>query len=280
MCLALIAFQTALEVSRKGDYFNSITRVIDLKGLDDLLKEKTTNPLVAVSGRVASVAPFNCKDNGPLESVFDVKVQLDGETKFVDGFLNGFINLLVGLNQSPLYLEDGTGRVRIEGGEDAVGFEDILKDYVCNIPKTVSEVEKFFESELEMVWKRFLSSMISLGECSKVLYGSALNTGTSLTFVGEAVRDEAGNLMIQKPPTEHDFMVFSGEGSFDKMVDKLKSNSEFYIFYSKIFGTIALAVAVMYGVDFIRRWKKKKNSDNKKSQTAKSDSQGTNISHL
>ncbi|KFK43708.1 hypothetical protein AALP_AA1G162800 [Arabis alpina] len=114
--------------------------------------------------------------------------------------------------------------------------------------------------EQDEVMERMFS-IVSPEEGYKVLYGSALNIGTSLTFVGEAVRDKAGNLMIQKPK-EQPFMVFSGEGSFDKMVDKLKSNSEFYIFCSKIFGTIALAVAVMYGVDFIRRWKKKNFGNN------------------
>lgn len=53
----------------------------------------------------------------------------------------------------------------------------------------------------------------------------------------------------------------------------------FYIFYSKIFGGIAVAVAVMYGVDFLRRWKKK-NFGNKRPKNAKSDSEGTDISHL
>lgn len=48
-------------------------------------------------------------------------------------------------------------------------------------------------------------------------------------------------------------MIFSGEGSFDKMVANLKSNSEFYFFYSKIFGTIAVAIAVVKGVGFVRR---------------------------
>ncbi|CAL9215012.1 unnamed protein product [Arabidopsis halleri] len=37
---------------------------------DDLLKEKTTNLLVVLSGRVASATTFNCKDDGPLGVVF------------------------------------------------------------------------------------------------------------------------------------------------------------------------------------------------------------------
>ncbi|XP_019090997.1 PREDICTED: uncharacterized protein LOC104743308 [Camelina sativa] len=166
------------DIKGKVEHFNSITRVIDLKWLDDLLKEKTTNLLVLVSGRVASAAPFICKFNGPL----------------------------------------GLGVV----------FED------------------------------------------KVICGHALNVGTSLTFVGEAVRDKAGNLMIQKSE-EQRLMVFSEEGSFDKMVENMKSDSEFYIFYSKIFGTIAVAIVVMYGVDFVRKvvlpYVRKKRAENAESDS-------------
>ncbi|CAH8252336.1 unnamed protein product [Arabidopsis lyrata] len=113
-----------------------------------------------------------------------------------------------------------------------------------------------------------------------VLYGQALNIGTSMTVVGEAVRDKAGNLMIQKSK-EQSLMVFCGENSFDKMVGNMKSNSEFYIFYSKIFGTVAVAVAVVYGVDFVRKvllpfvWKKKDLGNNNRSENDNSDSEDT-----
>ncbi|VVA91340.1 unnamed protein product [Arabis nemorensis] len=225
------------------------------------------NPLVVVSGRVASAAPFKCKDNGSFESA-----QVDLERKLVDGFMNGSLNFLARLNQTPWYLEDGTGRVKVVGFEDAVGFYEALKEYV-----------DISESEVVEVLKKLVSPNYSIEEASKVfdaegskvLHGSALNIGTSLTFVGEAVRDKAGNLMIQEPK-EHPFMVFSGEGSFDKMVDKIKSDSEYgqthhvsacylegFIFSTPRFsiGTITVAVAVMYGVDFIRRWKKKKSGN-------------------
>ncbi|CAL9215011.1 unnamed protein product [Arabidopsis halleri] len=90
--------------------------------------------------------------------------------------------------------------------------------------------------------------------------------------------------MIQKSK-EQSLMVFSGENSFDKMVGNMKSNSEpFYIFYSKIFGTVAVAVAVVYGVDFVRKvllpfvWKKKDLGNNNRSENDNSDSEDTDIS--
>ncbi|VVB09170.1 unnamed protein product [Arabis nemorensis] len=231
----------------EADYFNSITRVSELKGLDDLLKGKTMNPLVVVSGRVASAAPFECKHNGPLGFVYENKFEVDSDLKWVDGELMDMsINVLLRAKQTPWYLEDNTGRVNVVVGYDAVGFSKILKEYV-GLPNMKSESD-------------FCEIILSAKEGSKVVYRDALDIGRYLTFVGEAARDKAGNLMIQKPK-EQPFRVFDGEGSFDKMVDKLKSNSEFYIFYSKIFGTVAVAVAIVYGVDFIR-WKKKNSGNN------------------
>ena len=43
---------------------------------DDLLKEKTTNLLVLVSGRVASATTFNSKDGDLLGVVFENTVRL------------------------------------------------------------------------------------------------------------------------------------------------------------------------------------------------------------
>lgn len=95
---------------RKADSFNSITRVADIKCLgnvfcfivsetqlllfyynwfqiykcnehslysDDLLKEKASNLLVVLSGKVASATPFNCKhdDDSSSGDVFEAKVK-------------------------------------------------------------------------------------------------------------------------------------------------------------------------------------------------------------
>lgn len=55
----------------------------------------------------------------------------------------------------------------------------------------------------------------------------------------------------------------------------------FYIFYYKIFGTVAVAVAVVYGVDFVRKvllpfvWKKKDLGNNNRSENDNSDSEDT-----
>ncbi|CAA0204595.1 unnamed protein product [Arabidopsis thaliana] len=175
-------------IKERFEHFNSITRVIDLKKLDDLLKEKTTNLLVLVSGRVASATTFNSKDGDLLGVVFE----------------------------------------------------------------------------------------------NTVIFGQALKVGTSLTFVGEAVRDKAGNLMIQKSK-EQSLIVFSEESSFDEMVNNMKSQSELCVILAKIFGSIAVAIAVVYGVDYARKvllpfvWKKKDLGDSS-SQNGSSDSEDTDIS--
>ncbi|XP_019094406.1 PREDICTED: uncharacterized protein LOC104755772, partial [Camelina sativa] len=146
------------------------------------------------------------------------------------------------------------GRVKVVDARHAVRFDKTVQPFVVK-PLRLGE---------------FFNSLISPEKGSKVICGHALNVGTSLTFVGEAVRDKAGNLMIQKSE-EQRLMVFSEEGSFDKMVANMKSDSEFYIFYSKIFGTIAVAIVVMYGVDFVRKvvlpYVRKKRAENAESDS-------------
>ncbi|CAD5312730.1 unnamed protein product [Arabidopsis thaliana] len=122
----------------------------------------------------------------------------------------------------------------------------------------------------------------ALGFIEIVIFGQALKVGTSLTFVGEAVRDKAGNLMIQKSK-EQSLIVFSEESSFDEMVNNMKSQSELCVMLAKIFGSIAVAIAVVYGVDYARKvllpfvWKKKDLGDSS-SQNGSSDSEDTDIS--
>ncbi|KAL0797808.1 hypothetical protein Bca101_052982 [Brassica carinata] len=231
-CGATACYLWGRKIKGKAVSFNSITRVVDFKWLDELLKEKATNLLVVVSGKVASPTPFNCKnDNGPMGAVFEATLEMGFETKLEDdgGLLNNSFKCLFQVKDTPWYLEDSTGQVKVVGLELATGFLDTLKPQFDMSPSEIfHKIEKREQG-------------------TKLICRGSLDTGTSLTIVGEAARDEAGSLTIQKP-NEHSFMVFIGESSFDEMVGKLKSNSEFYFFYSKIFGTIAVAIAVMKGM--------------------------------
>ncbi|EOA36944.1 hypothetical protein CARUB_v10009854mg [Capsella rubella] len=235
------------KLQRKANYLGSITRVLDLRCLDELLAENTTNLLVVVSGRVGSAAPLNC--NGLLGVLVKEKAKLEGELELENGgSIETSFKFLLREKETPWYLEDSTGQVNVLGVQDAEGFYGILNEYVLDMPA----------SEL-------LNGVV-LPQGTKVLkhncHGRALNIGTFLTFVGEAVKDKAGNVMIQSPK-EQPFRVYSGEGSFDSMIDELKSVSEVNILIGKIFGTIAVALAVLYGVEYIRTvllpfvWKKK-----------------------
>lgn len=238
-CGATACYLWGRRIKGKADSFNSITRVADIKCLDDLLKEKATNLLVVLSGKVASATPFNCKHENDSSSgdVFEAKFEMGYETKKDDdgGLINKSHNFLLQIKETPWYLEDGTGLVKVVRAELADGYVDTLKP-------------QFDMSSMSEIFQRFENPQ----EGSKVICRGALDTATSLTIIGEAARDESGTLSIQKPK-EQSFMIFSGEGSFDKMVGNFKSNSEFYFFYSKIFGTIAVAIAVVKGVGFLRR---------------------------
>ncbi|CAH2037711.1 unnamed protein product [Thlaspi arvense] len=230
-CGATASYFLGSRMKRGADYLNSITRVIHLRQLEDLLTEKPRGLLVVVSGSVASAAPFVCKDNDILQAELHLKIKVED-----GGFIDKTISYLLQRKETPWHLEDSTGRVNIVGAQDALGFDATLQKYRLDRP-AAEILDSLAKPEGAMV-------------SAHSLYGRALNVGTFLTFVGEAVRDKAGNLMIRKPK-EESFMVFSGEGSFDKMVNYIKSESEHHLLFYKISATIAVALAVMYGVDLI-----------------------------
>ncbi|CAF2119271.1 unnamed protein product [Brassica napus] len=108
--------------------------------------------------------------------------------------------------------EDNTGHcVNVVGAESAVVFRDILNKYPLNIT-SIEILKKLVKPEGFKVLKYC---------CHEI----ALNIGASLTFVGEAVRDKAGNIMIQRPK-DLSFLVFVGEDSFNKMVSDRESNAK------------------------------------------------------
>ncbi|CAN7134234.1 unnamed protein product [Brassica rapa subsp. narinosa] len=222
-CGATACYLWGRRIKAKADSFSSITRVVDFKRLDELLKEKASKLLVVVSGKVASAllwAEMGCTET---------ELGDDGSA-----WITKSHNFLFQVKRCPWYLEDSTGVVKVVGAEAADDFLDTLTPH------------------LDMSLSEIFGSIVEPKQGSQTIFRASLDTGTSLTIIGEAARDEAGNLTIQNT-NEQPFRIFSGEGSFDKMVANLKSNSEFYFFYSKIFGTIAFAIVVFKGVSFIRR---------------------------
>lgn len=159
-CGATACYLWGRRIKGKADSLNSITRVADIKCLDDLLKEKATNLLVVLSGKVASATPFNCKHENDSSSgdVFEAK-------------------------ETPWYLEDGTGLVKVVRAELADGYVDTLKP-------------QFDMSSMSEIFQRFENPQ----EGSKVICRGALDTATSLTIIGEAARDESGTLSLFKSP--------------------------------------------------------------------------------
>ncbi|CAN6810711.1 unnamed protein product [Brassica oleracea] len=261
-CGAGVFYLLGREIKRRANYLSNILRVIELKRLGDYLQGDTTNILVVVSGKVGSAEPLNCKQ-GLLSVFVEEKAKVHFEIKLESGHLiKRSLNYLLQQKETSWYLEDNTGRVNVVEAESAVGFRDILNKYPLNIPSSE-------------IFKKLVKP-----EGFKVLkyccHESALNIGASLTFVGEAVRDKAGNIMIQRPK-DLSFLVFGGEGSFNKMVSHRKANAEIYIFFSKVCGTIVVAMAIMYGVHFVRKfllpfeWEKNKDL-RKRSEKTISDS--------
>ncbi|KAJ4879328.1 hypothetical protein Rs2_36382 [Raphanus sativus] len=241
-CGATACYLWGRGFKREVDSFSSITRVVDFKRFFPLspqmscLKRKPRISLLLCPEKLLLQRP-PMADGKPLGSVFQAKAEMGYETKLEDdgsGWITKSQNFLFQLKQTPWYLEDSTGRVKVVGAEFADRFLHALKPQ--------------FDMSLSEIFDRIERPQ----QGSKVICQGSLDTGTYLTIIGEAARDAAGNLTIQKP-NKDSFRIFSGEGSFDNMVADLKSDYEFYLFCSKIFGAIALAIVVMKGVSFIRR---------------------------
>ncbi|KAL0672545.1 hypothetical protein Bca4012_000525 [Brassica carinata] len=128
--------------------------------------------------------------------------------------------------------EDNTGRVNVVEAESAVGFRDILNKYPLNIPS--SEIFK------KLVKPKGFKVL------KYCCHESALNIGASLTFVGEAVRDKAGNIMIQRPK-DLSFLVFGGEGSFNKMVSHRKANADNVDHHTQSYASVLTMGRASYG---------------------------------
>ncbi|CAN6896069.1 unnamed protein product [Brassica oleracea] len=185
-CGATACYLWGRRIKGKADSLNSITRVADIKCLDDLLKEKATNLLVVLSGKVASATPFNCKHENDSSSgdVFEAKVKNSfNSLAWWVSLINKSHNFLLQIKETPWYLEDGTGLVKVVRAELADGYVDTLKP-------------QFDMSSMSEIFQRFENPQ----EGSKVICRGALDTATSLTIIGEAARDESGTLSLFKSP--------------------------------------------------------------------------------
>ncbi|XVE77739.1 hypothetical protein DITRI_Ditri13aG0086800 [Diplodiscus trichospermus] len=218
---------------RDADLLKTVTRVNQLKELAQLLdlESKVLPLIVTISGRVGSDTPINCEHSG-LRAVM---VEETAEQHFLKhndtgSWIQDSALMLSMSKEVPWYLDDGTGHVHVVGARGAAGFA-----------LTVGS-EVFEESGRSM--------MLGVKRIERVL-----PTGSSLTVVGEAVKDDIGTIRIQKP---HKGPFYVSPKSIDELISNLGKWARWYKYTSfglTIFGVFLITKhAIHYILERRRRW--------------------------
>ncbi|GJN33286.1 hypothetical protein PR202_gb21868 [Eleusine coracana subsp. coracana] len=188
---------------RDAEVLRSVARAGSMKDLAAILDSATkVLPLVvAISGRVGSDTPLICQQSG----MRGVIVEETAEQHFLKhndagSWIQDSAVMLSVSKEVPWYLDDGTGRVYVVGARAAAGL----------ILTVASEV--FEESGRTL--------MLGVKRTERVL-----PTGTSLTVVGEAIKDDVGTIRIQRP---HKGPFYASPKSIDQLILNLGKWAKLY----------------------------------------------------
>ncbi|XP_050238856.1 E3 ubiquitin-protein ligase SP1 isoform X2 [Mercurialis annua] len=218
---------------RDAEGLKSVSRVNQLNELANLLdiESKVLPLVVAVCGRVGSETPINCEYSG-LRGVI---VEETAEQHFLKhndagSWIQDSALMLSMSKEVPWYLDDGTERVFVLGARGASGFA-----------LTVGS-EVFEESGRSL--------MLGVKRIERVL-----PVGTSLTVVGEAVKDDIGTVRIQRP---YKGPFYVSPKTIDELIGNLGKWARWYKYASaglSIFGVFLIAKhAIQYIIERRRRW--------------------------
>ncbi|GJN10837.1 hypothetical protein PR202_ga28967 [Eleusine coracana subsp. coracana] len=188
---------------RDAEVLRSVARAGSMKDLAAILDSasKVLPLVVAVSGRVGSDTPLICQQSG----MRGVIVEETAEQHFLKhndagSWIQDSAVMLSVSKEVPWYLDDGTGRVYVVGARAAAGL----------ILTVASEV--FEESGRTL--------MLGVKRTERVL-----PTGTSLTVIGEAIKDDVGTIRIQRP---HKGPFYASPKSIDQLILNLGKWAKLY----------------------------------------------------
>ncbi|XP_072976143.1 E3 ubiquitin-protein ligase SP1-like [Typha angustifolia] len=222
---------------RDADGLRSVTRVSRLKDLAILLDtaSKVLPLIVTVSGRVGSETPINCEQSG-LRGVI---VEETAEQHFLKhNDAGSWIQdsaLMFSMNKEvPWYLDDGTGHVYVVGARGATG-----------LALTVAS-EAFEESGRSLV-RGTLDYLQGLKMLGVKRTERVLPTGTSLTVVGEAIKDDIGTIRIQRPDKGPFYVSPKG---IDQLIANLGKWAKWYQFASMGFTVFGLYLLTKHAIDY------------------------------
>ncbi|XP_026445078.1 E3 ubiquitin-protein ligase SP1-like isoform X1 [Papaver somniferum] len=245
-CLSAAALYLLGKSSGKdAEVLRSVTKVSQLKDLAQLLETacKVLPLVVTISGRVSSDTPITCEYSG-LRGVI---VEETAEQHFLKhndagSWIQDSALMLSMSKEVPWYVDDGTGRVFVVGARGATGL-------------TLTVASEVFEESGRSLARGTLDYLQGLKMLGVKRIERVLPTGTSLTVVGEAVKDDIGAIRIQRP-SKGPFYV--SPKSIDQLIANLGNWARVYKYASMgftVFGVYLLAKhAIQYIMQRRRRW--------------------------
>ncbi|CAN6452777.1 unnamed protein product [Victoria cruziana] len=230
---------------RDAEVLKSVTRVNQLKDLALLLDTacKVLPLVVTISGRVGSDTPIKCEHSG-LRAVILEETAEQHFLKHNDAgsWIQDSALMLSMSKEVPWYLDDGTGRVYVVGAKQATGL-------------ALTVASEVFEESGRSLVRGTLDYLQGLKMLGVKRIERVLPTGTSLTVVGEAVKDDIGTLRIQRP---HKGPFYVTPKSIDQLISNLGKWARWYQYASFGFTCFGVYLIAKHVVSYIlerrRRW--------------------------
>uniref|UniRef100_A0A0E0LP48 RING-type E3 ubiquitin transferase n=1 Tax=Oryza punctata TaxID=4537 RepID=A0A0E0LP48_ORYPU len=191
---------------RDAEVLRSVARAGSTKDLAAILDtaSKVLPLVVAVSGRVGSDTPLICQQSG----MRGVIVEETAEQHFLKhNDAGSWIQ-----DSAVMLSDDGTGRVFVVGARGAAGL----------VLTVASEV---FEESGRTLVRGTLDYLQGLKMLGVKRTERVLPTGTSLTVVGEAIKDDVGTIRIQRP---HKGPFYVSPKSIDQLIMNLGKWAKLY----------------------------------------------------
>ncbi|CAO2839692.1 unnamed protein product [Amaranthus hypochondriacus] len=230
---------------RDAHSLKSVGRVDQLKDLAVLLDaaSKVIPFVVCVSGRVGSETPIKCEYSG-LRGVI---VEETAEQHFLKhndagSWIQDSALMLCMSKEVPWYLDDGTGRVYVVGARGATGLE-------------LTVGSEIFEESGRSLVRGTLDYLQGLKMLGVKRTERVLPTGTPLTVVGEAIKDDVGTVRIQRP---HKGPFYISPKTIDQLITNLGKWARWYKYASLGFTVFGVYLIAKHALEHIlerkRRW--------------------------
>lgn len=253
---------------RDAENLRTVTRVNQLKELAKILdnESKVLPMIVTVCGRVGSEAPINCEHSG-LRAVI---VEETAEQHFLKhndagSWIQDSALMLAMSKEVPWYLDDGTGRIQVMGARGAAGF-------------ALTVASEVFEESGRSLVRGTLDYLQGLKMLGVKRIERVLPTGTSLTVVGEAVKDDIGTIRIQKP---HKGPFYVSPKTIDQLISNLGKWARWYKYASLGLSVFGVFLITNQMIQYIRERRRRQEFQRRvlaaEAEKLSQDKEGTNV---